>query len=79
MSKCTDRNSAYYGGGGEVIHEWQSWEQRNEAGYIIYTQGARTGHLEPFTRNWQERKCQDCGLIERHPPIMDNPALGILR
>ncbi len=83
MRKCKDPHNPYESGPPE--HAFGEWQPHSESGFIIFTHGKRTGHLEPFAREWQERTCKDCGLLERSdlPTPVYGPSpllsLGIIR
>jgi hypothetical protein len=74
MGKCdTDPYS-----GRPAEHSFESWEAREEGGFIIYTRGARVGHLEPFSRRWQERKCKECGFVDASAMLGSVDILGLV-
>jgi len=74
MSKCDQHRSF----DGRDHHEWGSWESKEEGGFIIYTRGARVGHLEPFSRRWQERKCAECGFVDASAILGSVDILGLV-
>lgn len=74
MGKC-DRDP-YSGRGPE--HDYNQWEPHEEGGFIIYTRGDRMGHLEPFSRRWQERRCKECGFVDASAILGSVDILGLV-
>lgn len=48
-------------------HKYGPWVRHEEGGIKILTRGARPGHVEHFSREWQERTCEKCGFIQTSP------------